>query len=44
MVSQSLIPPTTAMAWVEVCDVVVVLPGSENSGGVKREIERAMRG
>ncbi|MFA5160139.1 MAG: DUF1937 family protein [Candidatus Omnitrophota bacterium] len=31
-----------SMAWVEVCDVVVVLPGSEKSHGVKREIERAV--
>ena len=30
-----------SLAWVEVSDVVVVLPGSEQSNGVKREVERA---
>lgn len=30
-----------SMAWVEVSDAIFVLPGSENSGGVKRELARA---
>ena len=30
-----------SMAWVEVSDVVYVMPGSEKSNGVKREVERA---
>ena len=30
-----------SMAWLEVSDCVLVLPGSENSKGVKAEVERA---
>lgn len=30
-----------SMAFVEVCDALLVLPGWETSGGTKREIERA---
>jgi hypothetical protein len=30
-----------SMAFVEVCDALLILPGWETSGGVKREIERA---
>lgn len=30
-----------SMSWLEVSDVVVVLPNSENSMGVKEEIKRA---
>jgi len=31
-----------SMAWVDVSDVVLVMPGSEKSGGVQREIARAL--
>lgn len=30
-----------SMAWVEVSDALLVLPGWETSGGTRREIERA---
>lgn len=32
-----------SMAWLEVSDAVFVLPNSEKSGGVQREIERAKK-
>lgn len=30
-----------SIAWVECCDLMIVLPGWEESGGTKREIARA---
>lgn len=32
-----------SMAWVGVCDVMLLVPGWENSGGAKAEIEEANR-